>query len=64
VGIPDAVVRFVPELPSHLPDGERAGIYAQARPGQLLQVVPGVARYLVRNGTIIEVAPESGADWM
>jgi hypothetical protein len=61
-GIPDAVVRSVAELPDHLPGAERAGLYAQARPGQLLQLVPGVARYLARDGTTIEVAAEQCAD--
>lgn len=61
-GIPDAVVRSVAELPSQLPGGDRAGLYALARPGQLLQMVPGVARYLARDGTTIEVAAEASAD--
>ncbi len=61
-GIPDAVARSVSELPDHLPGAERAGLYAQARPGQLLQMVPGVARYLARDGVTIEVAAEPGAD--
>lgn len=61
-GIPGASVRCVAELPDHLPGSERAGLYAQAKPGQLLQVVPGVARYLARDGTTIEVVPEPEAD--
>ncbi len=61
-GIPDAIVRAVAQLPEHLPGSERAGLYAAAKPGQLLQVVPGVARYLARDGTTIDVLPESGAD--
>jgi hypothetical protein len=60
--IPDAMVRTVAELPASLPGGERAGLYAEATPGQLLQIVPGIARYLARDGTLIEVAPEPGAD--
>ena len=62
VGIPGAFVRSVAELPDHLPGAERAGLYAQALPGQLLQMVPGVARYLARDGTTIEVAAEQCAD--
>ncbi len=61
-GIPDAIVRSVAELPDHLPGAERAGMYAQATPGQLLQMVPGMARYLARDGMTIDVAAEQCAD--
>jgi hypothetical protein len=56
------MVRAVAQLPEHLPGSQRAGLYAAAKPGQLLQVVPGVARYLARDGATIEVLPETGAD--
>lgn len=61
-GMPDAEVLPVASLPDRLPGAERAGLYAEAMPGRLLQVVPGVARYLARDGRAIEVAPEAGAD--
>lgn len=61
-GIEGAVMRQVPSLPDELPDGVRVGPFAQAKPGVLLLSVPGVARYLVRDGTLIEVAVEPGAD--
>jgi hypothetical protein len=61
-GIPDAMVRTVDELPSHLPGADRIGMYAEAIPGQLLQKVPGIATYLARDGATIDVAPAPGAD--
>jgi hypothetical protein len=61
-GIPDAFVRTVNELPAHLPGADRAGMHAEARPGQLLQRVPGIASFLARDGATIDVAPEPGAD--
>ena len=35
-GIPGAVIYGVDELPEHLADGEPAGQFSQAKPGQLL----------------------------
>ena len=61
-GLPGATVRVVAELPDRLPGAEPAGMYIQAVENQLLIVMPGVARYLVHDGTTIEVAPEPGAD--
>jgi hypothetical protein len=61
VGIPDALVRRVDELPDQLEGGVRVGFHAQAKPGLLLQVVPGLGRFLARDGKTIEVAPEPGA---
>jgi hypothetical protein len=61
-GIPDAIVRAVDKLPDHLPGAERAGMYAEAKPGQLLQRMPGIASYLARDGATIDVAAEQGAD--
>jgi hypothetical protein len=61
-GIPGATIRGVDELPEHLPGGEPAGRHMQAKPGQLLLVVPGVGRFLVSGGITIDVAAEPGAD--
>ena len=61
-GIPGANIHRVNELPEHLPGGEPAGPHVQAKPGQLLLTVPGVCRYLVRDGTSIEFAPAPDAD--
>jgi len=61
-GIPDAEIRQVEALPDHLPDGIRVGVNMQAGPGALLVVMPGVARYLVRDGKTIEVAVARDAD--
>lgn len=61
-GIPGAVIRTVGSLPDHLPDGVRVAAFTEAAPGALLFEVPGVARYLVRDGTSIEVASAKEAD--
>ncbi len=61
-GVPEARVRIVAALPEHLSGAVRISIHAQARPGAFLMNVPGVARYLARDGGTIAVAPEDGAD--
>src|SRR5205085_12132928 len=40
----------------------RVGPYSSARPGMLLRVVPGVGRFLARDGASIEYCTEPGAD--
>lgn len=42
--------------------GACVGPFTEAMPNALLFEVPGVARYLVRDGTLIEVAVAPGAD--
>lgn len=61
-GIPGAAIRHVESLPAHLPGALPAGQFAHAKPGQLLLDVPRLARFLVRDGTSIEVAVEPNAD--
>lgn len=61
-GIPGAVVREVESLPEHLPGGRKIGPYTEAMPGALLFEVPGIARFQVRDGNLIEVQPAAGAD--
>ncbi|MGH6889120.1 MAG: hypothetical protein ACREHF_07995 [Rhizomicrobium sp.] len=61
-GIPDSIVREVPELSADNPGTSPIGPFTAAGPGILYFEVPGVARYLVRNGKTIEFAVESGAD--
>ena len=61
-GLPGTTVRIVAELPDRLPGAAPAGMYIQACENQLLIAMPGVARYLVRDGMTIDVAPEPGAD--
>lgn len=61
-GIPDATVLCVDSLPETLPNAQRAGLYAQAAPGVLLQDVPGVGRFRARDGTTVEVAADPGVD--
>ena len=56
------MIVFVDALPESLEGGVRVGPYSTARPGALLRVVPGVGRFLARNGTTIEVFTERGAD--
>jgi len=61
-GIPGAFIRHVDSLPDHLPDAEPAGQSSQAKPGELLIDLPNVARFLIREGTSIEVAVAPDAD--
>ncbi|HEY0105339.1 MAG TPA: hypothetical protein VGB91_04590 [Rhizomicrobium sp.] len=61
-GIPDAVIRVVGDLPAQLDHAEAAGPQTQARAGALLLVVPGVGRFLVRDGMTIDLAVDPGAD--
>ena len=60
-GIPGAIIREVEILPDHLPNSRKIGPHTHAAPGVLLFGVPGIGRFLVRNGTLIEVAVESDA---
>jgi hypothetical protein len=61
-GIPGAIVKTVPHLPTLLPGAIQVGPHSQARPGALLRVVQGTARFLVTAGVTIEVAVEAGVD--
>ena len=61
-GMPGATIRRVENLPSQLPDGRPAGQHAQALPGRLLLVLPGVGSFLARDGSIIEFTPQADAD--
>ncbi|MEI9886394.1 MAG: hypothetical protein WDN08_07795 [Rhizomicrobium sp.] len=49
-------------LPTELPDGKPAGSFAQAKPGHLLSVLPGVGAFSARDGTLIEFAHADDAD--
>jgi hypothetical protein len=61
-GVPGATIYKVGNLPEHLEGGTQIGPCTDVAPGALLFEVPGVARYLVRDGTSIEVAAAAGAD--
>jgi hypothetical protein len=61
-GMPGATIRRVAALPLELPDAQPAGPHTQARPGQLLFVMPGTGSFLARDGSTIEFAPEADAD--
>jgi len=56
------MIVFVDALPETLDGAVRVGPYSTARPGALLRVVPGVGRFLARDGEVIEVFVEPGAD--
>jgi hypothetical protein len=62
IGIPDASVRRVESLPETLEGARRVGPYSLAKPGMLLRVVPGVGRFLARDGKALEYCTEEGAD--
>lgn len=62
VAVPGAAVRRVDELPETLDGAIRVGPFSMARPGMLLRVVPGVGRFLARDGTTLEYCTEPGAD--
>jgi hypothetical protein len=61
-GVPGAVIREVESLPEHLLGAAQIGPCTEAMPGALLFEVPGIARYLVRDGNTIEVAVAPNAD--
>lgn len=61
-GVPGALVREVASLPETLDGATRVGPYSVARPGALLRVVPGVARFLALEGREIQLLREPGAD--
>jgi hypothetical protein len=61
-GVPDATIRTVATLPELLPGARQVGPHSQARPGALLRIVPGVARFLVKGGNQIDIAVEKHAD--
>lgn len=60
--IDDAIVRSVDELPETLEGATQVGPYSCAKPGMLLRVVPGVGRFLARDGSTLEYCTEPGAD--
>jgi len=59
-GVEGATVRWVPRLPATLSNSVKVGASSVARPGALLSIIPGVARFLARDGAVLEVAPERG----
>jgi hypothetical protein len=61
-GIPGAVMRRVATVQGPLPGGMPAGANMEATPGLLRFVAPGTGVFLIRDGEMIEFAPETGAD--
>jgi hypothetical protein len=62
IGIPGVTLRRVDALPHTLDGAAKVGPYSSARPGVLLRVVPGVGRFLARDGNTLEYWTEEGAD--
>jgi hypothetical protein len=60
-GILDATYRDEPQMPPNLPNAMRIDPWTEATSKRLLFAVPGIARYLVENGTTIgvEAAPDA-----
>lgn len=61
-GVPDVEIRSSRVASGGLPEGRQLGPFLWASPGQLWLHVPGIARFLVRDGRRIDVEPEPGAD--
>jgi len=61
IGIPGVTLRRVDTLPQTLDGATKVGPYSSARPGLLLRVVPGIGRFLARDGTTLEYCTEPGA---
>lgn len=61
-GIPGSMVREVASLPEHLESGQAFAPFTEAALNALLFEVPGVARYLIRDGKTVDVAVADGAD--
>ena len=61
-GVPGAKVRRVSTLPATLDGAVQCSPWSIARPGALVLTVPGVARFRITNGDLIEVACNEGAD--
>lgn len=60
-GMPDAQIRIVQALPDP-PDSARRGPGLWGAPGMLQFEIVGVARYLIRGGVTVDVAPFPKAD--
>lgn len=61
-GVPGAEIHQVNALPATLEGAKRVAPFSVARPGALLRTMPGVGSFLARDGQVIEVCPEEGAD--
>ena len=61
-GVLGASFRDVPQLPKSLPNALWLDPWTEANREAWMFAVPGVARYLIKNGVIIEVEAEPDAD--
>jgi len=62
IGIAGAAARQVRDLPVRLDGAVQVGPYSCARQGLLLRVVPGIGRFLAREGKALDYCVEDGAD--
>jgi hypothetical protein len=60
--LPDAIIAEIGALPDRLEGATKVGPYSEARPGAVLRIVPGLARFLARDGNRIDYAMEAGGD--
>lgn len=61
-GVAGAQVRYGHEVPEQLPGAVRVGPFSVARPGAMLRIVPGLARFLAHDGQWIDVQAETGVE--
>jgi hypothetical protein len=61
-GLEGAMLRWGAKVPPILAGSLPVGEFSTARPGTLLRSIPGVARLLARDGTIVEIDAEASAD--
>ncbi len=60
-GQPDVRIVLEPVSADGLEGGQQVGAFCQAQPGALWLHVPGVAHFLVEDGSLIRVMPSAGA---
>ncbi|ADV81033.1 hypothetical protein [Terriglobus saanensis] len=61
-GVPGAEIREVGSLPDALEGAVRVAPFSVAKPGALLRIMPGIGRFLARDGSVIEVCREEGVN--
>lgn|GEM_PF-1451906 len=61
-GAPGAEIHEVDWLPDTLEGAIRVAPFSVAKPGSLLRVMPGIGKFLARDGLVIEVCREEKAD--
>lgn len=61
-GVPGAEIHEVDFLPDTLEGAVRVAPLSVAKPGALLRIMPGIGKFLARDGWVIEVCREKDAD--